>query len=90
IKINPCFVQAYMDLGNAYGEKGLFKEAVEAYFGALRIAPDDAEIHFALGEVYLTRLHNKKRALFYFQRSLELNPHHPRAEQIRDVIKILE
>ncbi|MDO8722213.1 MAG: tetratricopeptide repeat protein, partial [Syntrophales bacterium] len=90
IKINPCFVQAYMDLGNAYGEKGLFKEAVEAYFGALRIAPDDAEIHFALGEVYLTRLHDKKRALFLFQRSLELNPHHPRAEQIRDVIKILE
>lgn len=90
IKITPCFVQAYMDLGNAYEEKGLFKEAVEAHLGALMIAPDDAEIHFALGEVYLTRLYDKKRALFHFQRSLELNPHHPRAEQIRDVINILE
>jgi len=89
IKINPGFVQTYMDLGNAYKEKGLFKKAVDAYLGALRLGPEDAEIHFAMGEVYLTRLYDKKRALFHFQRSLELNPQHPRAEQTRDVIKIL-
>ena len=62
---------------------------MEAYFGALRIEPDDAEIHFALGEVYLTSLYDRRRALFHLKKSLTLNPHHPRAEQIRDVIRIL-
>lgn len=82
-------MQAYLDLGNAYKEKGLFEKAVETYLGALRLKPDDAEIHFALGEVYLTCLYDKKRALFHLKKTLDLNPHHPRAGQIGDVIKIL-
>ena len=89
ISIDPGFVQAYRDLGKAYEEKGLFKEAVEAYFGALRLKPDDADCHFDLGGFYLTRLHDKNRAIFHLKKSLELNPDHPRAEQMRDVIKIL-
>lgn len=89
IKINPCFVQAYRDLGKSYEEKGLFKGALGAYLGALRLKPNDADIHFDLGGFYLTRLYDKNRAIFHLKKSLELNPDHPRAEQIRNVIKIL-
>ena len=89
ISIDPGFVQAYRDLGKSYEEKGLFKETLEAYFGALRLKPDDADIHFDLGGFYLTRLYDKNRAIFHLKKSLELNPDHPRAERIRDVIRIL-
>jgi cytochrome c-type biogenesis protein CcmH/NrfG len=50
--------------------RGMFKETVEAYFGALRLEPDDAEINFALGEVYLTCLYDKKRAFFISREAL--------------------
>ncbi|MFA4915124.1 MAG: tetratricopeptide repeat protein [Syntrophales bacterium] len=89
IRINPDLVQAYIDLGNACKEKGLFKTAVEMYLVALRLKPDDADIHFSLGEIYLTCLYDKEQALFHLKKTLTLNPQHPRAEQIIEVIKIL-
>ncbi len=90
LKINPTFVQAYRDLGKTYEEKGLFKEAMNAYFRALRLKPNDPDIHLDVGAFFLTHLHNKDRALFHFKKSLELNPSHPRAKQLKNTIEILE
>ena len=76
-------------MGKAYEEKGLFEEAIKAYFGALRLKPNDADIHLDLAALYLTRLIDKDLALFHLRKGLELNPTHSRAEQIRDTIEIL-
>jgi len=89
VEIDPAFVQGYRDLGKAYEEKRLFREALEAYSSALRLKPNDADIHFDLAGFFLRRMPNKNLALFHLKKTLELNPRHPRAEQIRDAIKIL-
>ena len=39
-------------LGVAYGDSGMYKEAIEAYKQAIKIDPDDAEAHFNLGVTY--------------------------------------
>ena len=89
IKIDPSLAQAYRDLGKTYEDKRLFKEAMKAYFGALRLKPDDAKTHLDLGALFLTHFYDRKRAIFHLNRVLQLNPNHPRAEQIRNTIKIL-
>ena len=69
--------------------KGYLRGPSGRNLGALKLKPNDADIHFDLGGFYLTRLYDKNRAIFHLKKSLELNPDHPRAEQIRNVIKIL-
>jgi len=39
-------------LGLAYGDSGMYKEAIEAYKQAIRLNPDDAEAHNNLGIAY--------------------------------------
>ncbi len=89
IRVNQAFVQAYRGLGRAYEGKRLFKEAIKAYLGALQLKPNDADIYLDLGGLYLTRLYDRDQALFHLKKSLDLNPGHSRAKQIRSTIKTL-
>lgn len=43
----------WFNLGVAYHESGMYKEAIESYKKAIRIKPDDAEVHYYLGLAYL-------------------------------------
>ena len=50
---NPDDSWAHFNLGNAYGELGVYKEAIESYKQAIRIDPDFALAHYNLGGAYL-------------------------------------
>ncbi|MBI4687935.1 MAG: trypsin-like peptidase domain-containing protein [Nitrospirae bacterium] len=60
-------------LGYYYGERGMYKEAVEAFKQAIRIKPDFADAHNNLGVIYLI-LNDKGSALDEYKILKELNP----------------
>jgi Tfp pilus assembly protein PilF len=50
---DPLFnALVYSGLGQAYYKNGQYPEAVDAFNGALKIAPDFTEAHFFLGQAY--------------------------------------
>ncbi len=52
VKMNPDDAEAHSNLGYAYGESGMHKEAIEAFRQAISIDPDDADAHYNLGVTY--------------------------------------
>lgn len=58
-------LELYMDLGNATASLGEYDEAVEAFSNALMIEPDNGEVLFNIGSVYLLQKKFKKTLEFY-------------------------
>ena len=64
---------AASNLGNIYDDAGRYREAVEFYSKALRVAPSDSLINYNLGVAYL-HSKNYREAISYFRRALEIDP----------------
>lgn len=67
----PNDAVAQLNLGNAYGRRGLFEEALTSYQRALSIAPDFAEAHNNLADLQL-ELGRDKEAAASCRRALAL------------------
>lgn len=65
-------------LGNLYSQQGRWPDAQQAYFRAYSAAPDNADYAFNLA-VGLDRLSQRKLALSYYQRALDLSRTSPAA-----------
>ena len=52
IRIDPDDADTHYNLGVAYVEAGMYKEAIESYRQAIRINPDDVNAHYNLGVAY--------------------------------------
>jgi polysaccharide export outer membrane protein len=59
--------------GVKYGQAGLFSQAAEIFEQAVKLDPNHADAHFALGHAYFD-LRQWKKAIGGFARALELNP----------------
>lgn len=59
--------------GVKYGLAGLFSQAAEIFERAVKLDPQYADAHFALGHAYFD-LQEWRKAVGSFQRALELNP----------------
>jgi TonB family protein len=55
IQKDPDSAKLRLALGNAYAEKYLYLESIEAYKNAIRIDPDFSEAYYRLGETYYTQ-----------------------------------
>lgn len=55
IQIQPEFFEAYFLLGDVYLELGRLDDAVETYERAMRIKPEDTNVHLKLGIAYIAR-----------------------------------
>ena len=62
-----------------------YKEAVAAGKKCLEFVPDHADCLLYLGSS-LARIHRPDEGATYYQRFLELHPHHPRAEAVRSLL----
>lgn len=72
-KQNPDVIGSWIELGNAYYDAALPKEAVEAYDRALRLNPNDTNVLNDQG-VMLRQQGDTTRALKNFEKSLALDP----------------
>jgi tetratricopeptide (TPR) repeat protein len=90
IKSNPRYARAHFKLGVVYTKMTLYREAEKAYEQALLCKPDYAPPHLNLGVIYLSYLVDRKRAIYHFKKTLEIDPNQPQAEAIRRKLKELE
>jgi tetratricopeptide (TPR) repeat protein len=70
----------YMLLGVALAGAGEGLSAIQALEQAISLEPDNAAVHFNLGQVYLQG-GRRRQALAAFDRALELRPQYPAAAQ---------
>ena len=73
VKLDPRFVDAHRNLGSVLAMKGNFKEAISHFAEGVRYAPEDAILHYYLGQA--TRdMGDKAGADVHFNRAYQLNP----------------
>jgi len=78
ITINPQYVEALANLGNAYRRQRQWADAITTLQQALQLKPQSANIHNTLGVTY--KEHGElKTALKHYQQALKLSPQHAEA-----------
>jgi protein O-mannosyl-transferase len=77
-------------LGALLVKEGRLKEAEGVLRKALDARPDDAETHLQLAWIYLDREDAVSQAMDHLREALRVAPLHPRREEIRGVVKLLE
>jgi tetratricopeptide (TPR) repeat protein/phosphohistidine swiveling domain-containing protein len=60
-------------LGLAYGDLGMYKDAIESYKQAIRINPDSGEAHFNLGAIY-SKSGMYKEGIEAYKQAIRINP----------------
>ncbi len=78
LQIQPDFVNAHFNLGNALQGQGKIEAAIDHYQQALRIKPDYAQAHYSLG-MTLQRQGKIEAAVRHYQRALDSNEKFPQA-----------
>ena len=67
-----------------YGLAGLFSQAAQMFEQAVKLDPQHADAHFALGHAYF-EMQQWKNAIRGFERAYELNP---KDDQARDMLAL--
>jgi tetratricopeptide (TPR) repeat protein len=84
IKLDSTYVQAYLNLGVVYTEKGMYDQAIEAYQKILRYIPYHTKAYYNLGYVY-TLKGDKEKALEQYNQLKSLDPQ--LAQRLKENIK---
>jgi predicted CXXCH cytochrome family protein len=77
IKLEPRFVQAYVNLADLYRSRGRDKEGEAVLSEALAVAPNDAAAHHAMG-LWLAREHRLPEATAMLAKASTLDPQRAR------------
>jgi len=72
VRKNPDDAKAHYNLGLAYSNSGMNKEAIASFKQAIRINPDDASAHYNLGIAYFL-LNDRGSALEQYKILKKLN-----------------
>jgi protein O-mannosyl-transferase len=77
-------------LGALLAKEGKLYEAEPMLLKALESIPDEPETHLQLAWVYLEREEDAPKALDHLREALRLAPLHPRREEVKAIIELLE
>ncbi len=80
----------HYNMASVYARDGKFAEAENEYLQALRIDPTDADVHYNLGILYDDEMKQPEKAMVHYRRYLQLNPHGPDADHVRNWLMRLE
>ncbi|MFH1068265.1 MAG: tetratricopeptide repeat protein, partial [Candidatus Glassbacteria bacterium] len=81
---------ALKNLGNWYAADSLNERAAGYYERALALDPQDANLHYNLGRLYIQFLGKPGPGALHLRTSLELDPGQPQAEAIRQTLDYLK
>ena len=87
--IDPEYVEAWNNLGNALGDLSRGPEAAKAYRRALVISPTYADAHYNLAET-LSLTGDLRRARRHWQEYLRQDPNSSWAKKVRDRLRETE
>ena len=62
LRLNPDYIEAYINLGLTLVKAGRLQEAIEHYQQALRLNPDYVEAHINLGNALAMQANFKRRS----------------------------
>ncbi len=80
----------HYNMAAVYAREGKFAEAEREYLQALRIDPTDADVHYNLGILYDDELKQPEKATVHYRRYLQLTPHGPDADRVRNWLMKLD
>jgi tetratricopeptide (TPR) repeat protein len=83
LRNNPRSLEASNNLGTTYKDKGLYDQAIEAFNKTLEINPQLAIPHLNLATLYLYKKKDTKKALYHYERAMEIEPDFPNIESLR-------
>jgi LysM repeat protein len=70
-----------------FQREGRMEEALSSYLQVIDSRRDAAESHFEAGYLFLREIQDPVRAIYHFQRHLELRPNSPQNAQVRELIE---
>jgi len=74
-------------LAQSYKAQGRVEEALSAFMRVIDARLDAAESHLEAGNIYLQSLKDPVRAIYHFDRFLQLNPNSAQAKQVSQLIE---
>jgi len=90
LRINPLSVEAMNNLGTAYKDQGLYDQAIESFEKVLEINPQLAIPHLNLATVYLSKKKDTQKALYHFEKAMEIEPDFPNIESLKKTFEELK
>lgn len=89
VKKEPNYVIAARGLGKAYIELGKPADAIPVFEKAMELAPRFAEVYVDAGKAY-AMIGDKAKAVDVYKKFLAMSPNHPRAEEARKMMLVLD
>jgi len=86
----PLNLTIINNLASFYTKTGQQVKAIELYDYAIKLRPNSLEPYLNLGNIYLEKLNDRQKALYYFKKFLENAPHHPISDSVREKIHKIE
>ena len=83
LAIDPERAEARVHLGLVLEQAGYPLDAANELETAVKAKPDEVRAHLTLANLYAQKLHRSVQARAHYLRVLEIQPHHPRANEIR-------
>ena len=75
--------EAHKSLGHLYRQRNLKEKALEEFIMAIELEPEDADLYFELGKIYI-EFNNPEKADFYFEKYLYLGG---KEEKVKIILK---
>ncbi len=76
----------HYNLALIYEDEQRYEDAVKEYEKTLELEPFNADVYYNLGILYDGRIKDKNKAVFYYQKYLELSPGAEDAQQVKNWI----
>jgi len=86
LKINPNYVQAFFNRGNAYRHLKEYDNAISDYSAVLKINPNSYQVFFNRSIAY-ANIKEYDKAIADIEAVLRVNPNYPRAKELLEEIK---
>jgi tetratricopeptide (TPR) repeat protein len=83
LAIEPDSLDAHYNFALALKQAGYITDSLNEFERMVAVHPDEARAHLALGNIYAQQLHQPAKARQHYLRVLEIDPHYPRADDIR-------
>ncbi|MBM74422.1 MAG: hypothetical protein CMK59_03405 [Proteobacteria bacterium] len=83
LRKNPKHCSAHNNLGLLASRSYRWQAAIQEFQATLQHCPRNAIAHYSLGSIYYEYIPDKKKAIFHFERLLEIHPSFERSEEVR-------
>jgi tetratricopeptide (TPR) repeat protein len=91
ISKNPKNAELYFRLGILYKEMGLYEAAVSELIKAMELAPQIINPYEELGNIYISKLGDREKGIYYYQKGIESAPKAKlKVQELRWMIQDLE